>query len=40
VSDSLGPDDVTRVTDPMVMRAQTRVGQVLKEKWRLDARRD
>ena len=37
MSDSLGPDDVTRLTDPMVMRAQTRVGQVLKEKWRLDA---
>jgi serine/threonine-protein kinase len=36
VSDSLGPDEVTRLTDPMVMRAQTRVGQVLKEKWRLD----
>jgi serine/threonine-protein kinase len=36
VTDSLGPDDVTRLTDPMVMRAQTRVGQVLKEKWRLD----
>jgi hypothetical protein len=25
-----------RITDPMVMRAQTRVGQVIKEKWRLD----
>jgi serine/threonine-protein kinase len=36
VSDSLGPDEVTRLTDPMVMRAQTRVGQVIKEKWRLD----
>ncbi len=36
MSDSLGPDEVTRLTDPMVMRAQTRVGQVLKEKWRLD----
>jgi serine/threonine protein kinase len=36
VSDSWGPDEVTRLTDPMVMRAQTRVGQVLKEKWRLD----
>jgi serine/threonine-protein kinase len=36
VSDSLGPEEVTRLTDPMVMRAQTRVGQVIKEKWRLD----
>ena len=36
MSDSWGPDEVTRLTDPMVMRAQTRVGQVLKEKWRLD----
>jgi serine/threonine-protein kinase len=36
VSASLGPDEVTRLTDPMVMRAQTRVGQVIKEKWRLD----
>ena len=36
MSDSLGPDEVTRLTDPMVMRAQVRVGQVLKEKWRLD----
>ncbi len=36
MSDSLGPDEVTRLTDPMVMRAQTRVGQVIKEKWRLD----
>ena len=32
-----GPDEVTRVTDPLVMRAQTRVGQVLREKWRLEA---
>jgi serine/threonine protein kinase len=37
MSDSLGPDDVTQLTDPMVMRAKARVGQVLKEKWRLDA---
>ena len=38
MSDSLGPDDdeVTRLTDPIVMRAQTRIGQVVKEKWRLD----
>jgi serine/threonine-protein kinase len=36
VSASLGPDEVTRLTDPMVTRAQVRVGQVLKEKWRLD----
>ena len=36
MSASLGPDEVTRLTDPMVMRAQVRVGQVLKEKWRLD----
>src|SRR5208282_3560858 len=36
VNASVGPDDVTRVSDPMVMRAQVRVGQVLKEKWRLD----
>ena len=36
MSDSLAPDEVTRVTDPMVIRAQVRVGQVLKEKWRLD----
>ena len=36
MSDSLGSDEVTRLTDPMVMRAQVRVGQVLKEKWRLD----
>ena len=36
VSASLGPDEVTRLTDPMVMRAQTRIGRVLKEKWRLD----
>ena len=36
MTDSLGPDDVTRLTDPTVMRAQTRIGQVIKEKWRLD----
>ncbi|MGH7298750.1 MAG: serine/threonine-protein kinase, partial [Polyangiaceae bacterium] len=36
MTDSLGPDEVTRLTDPMLMRAKARVGQVLKEKWRLD----
>ena len=36
MTDSHGPDDVTRLTDPTVMRAQTRIGQVIKEKWRLD----
>jgi serine/threonine-protein kinase len=30
------PDDVTNVLDPVVVRAKGRVGQVLKEKWRLD----
>jgi len=35
VNDSYS-DDVTQHTDPVVMRAQVRVGQVLKEKWRLD----
>jgi len=36
VSDSFGPDALTEITDPLVMRAKTRIGQVLKEKWRLD----
>jgi serine/threonine-protein kinase len=29
-------DDKTELLDPLVMRAQSRVGRVLKEKWRLD----
>jgi serine/threonine-protein kinase len=36
VSDSFAPDALTEITDPLVMRAKTRIGQVLKEKWRLD----
>ena len=40
MKDLLGDDDVTttttQLTDPVVMRAMTRIGQVLREKWRLD----
>jgi serine/threonine-protein kinase len=36
VSDSFESDALTELTDPIVMRAKTRIGQVLKEKWRLD----
>ena len=30
-------DSVTELVDPALLRAQTRVGTVLREKWRLDA---
>src|ERR1019366_242632 len=30
-------DDLTQLLDPLVVRARQRVGQVLREKWRLDA---
>ena len=29
-------DDLTQLLDPLVVRARQRVGQVLREKWRLD----
>src|SRR5579863_5009689 len=29
-------DDVTELLDPLVVRARQRLGQVLREKWRLD----
>jgi serine/threonine-protein kinase len=39
VSDAQGDpsfDEVTRLVDPLVARAKTRLGQVLRQKWRLD----
>ncbi|MGO9834801.1 MAG: hypothetical protein ACLP1X_11330, partial [Polyangiaceae bacterium] len=30
------PDDVTAFLDPLVVRANGRIGQMLRNKWRLD----
>ena len=36
MTDSFRSDELTEITDPLVMRAKTKIGQVLKDKWRLD----
>jgi len=33
---SLADDDVTRMLDPLLVRARSRIGSTLRDKWRLD----